>query len=251
LPVRLFGPLHSLLLSGIVTAAVALSLFVRRSMISGRAVRLLLGYGLAVNEIVWWIFRYSHEGFRFPINLPLQLCDVVVWSTVAACLTTIPLIVEFSYFAGLAGAGMAVLTPDLWSPWPSYPAIYFFVAHGGIIIAVSVLVFGRLTPLRPRAAWRVFGLLLIYVGFLSGFNAVFGTNYMYLCRKPRNASLLNVLGPWPVYLCAGATIALALFWLLWLAARAITPGGGRGTASEADSSRSRSSQSQLGRRHSC
>ena len=34
--------------------------------------------------------------------------------TVAACLTLKPWIVEFDYFAGMAGAGMALLTPDLW-----------------------------------------------------------------------------------------------------------------------------------------
>ncbi len=216
---RLFGPLHLSLLIAIAMAAAGLSLLCRHRPVSARSVRLILGCGLAVNEIIWWIFRYSHEGFRFPENLPLQLCDVTVWSTVAACLTLIPVLVEFSYFAGLAGAGMALITPDLWAPWPSYPAIYFFMAHGGIVIAIAVLVFGRVTPVRRGAVWRAFGMLLGYAAILSIFNAIFGANYMYLCRKPKNETLLTVLGPWPVYLVAGMAIALALFWLLWLPIR--------------------------------
>ena len=191
----------------------------RRDLISKRTLRLVFGYGLATNEVIWWIFRYSHEGFRFPDNLPFQLCDVTVWTTVLACLTVVPWLVEFSYFAGLAGAGMALLTPDLWSRWPSYPAFYFFLAHGGIVIAVVVLVFGRIAPLRRGAVWRTFGMLLLYVAFLALFDGLFRTNYMYLRHKPTNETLLNVMGRWPIYLGTGMALALALFWLLWLPVR--------------------------------
>lgn len=215
----LFGAVHNLLLTVIAAAAVALVLAARSKPRAARIIRLALGIGIAINEFVWWAFRYSHEGFRFPNNLPLQLCDVTLWAAVVACMTLSQAAVEFSYFAGIAGAGMALLTPDLWSPWPSYPAIYFFVAHGGIVIAALVLVFGRIAPLPRHAAWRAFGLLLAYAALVGLFNKIFGTNYMYLCAKPKNASLLDALGPWPLYLAGGAALALLLFFLLWLPTR--------------------------------
>jgi uncharacterized membrane protein YwaF len=34
---------------------------------------------------------------------------------------------------------------------------------------------------------------------------------MYLRSKPIHHSLLNVMGPWPVYIGAGALVGLALF----------------------------------------
>lgn len=114
---------------------------------------------------------------------------------------------------------MAVLTPNLWSPWPSYPAIYFFIAHGTVIIAVVVLAFGRIVEWRPGAPWRAFGLLLAYAALVGAFDAVFKTNYMYLCHKPGSASLLNLLGPWPLYLLTSAVTTLLLFWFLWLPVR--------------------------------
>jgi hypothetical integral membrane protein (TIGR02206 family) len=217
--VPLFGPLHLAILGAIAGIGIVLCVLLRRGMVPGRLVRLTIGYGLAINELIWWAFRYSHEGWRFPLNLPLQLCDMSLWVTVLACLTLAPRIVEFSYFAGLAGAGMALLTPDLWSPWPTYPAVYFFVAHGGIVTGAAALVYGGIAPLRPGAVWRAFAMLVGWAAFVGTFDAIFGANYMYLRQKPANASLLDALGPWPVYLIAGAVVALALFWLLWIPAR--------------------------------
>ena len=224
----MFGRVHLSLLLGIAAAAALLSALCRRGRISGRTVRLALGFGLAGNELMWWVFRYSHEGLHI-WNLPLQLCDLTVWAAVLACLQPVAWIVEFAYLAGMAGAGMALLTPDLWSPWPSYPAIYFFVAHGGIVVAAAVLVFGGAAHPGIRPPWLAFGLLVAYAAAIGGFDAITGTNYMYLCRKPRNASLLDAFGPWPIYLAGGVASALALFWLLWLPMRATArrlPGGG-------------------------
>jgi len=215
---RLFGPLHLALLAAIAAIAAALLVLCRRRPRAARAVRLSLGWGLIANELVWWVFRYSHEGVHLR-NLPLQLCDVTLWATACACLTLSPRLVEFAYFGGLAGAGMALITPDLWTPWPSYPAIYFFVAHGGIVTAVAALVCGRIAPLGAGAVWRAFGWLLGYAAALGVFNLAAGTNFMYLCRKPASASALDLFGPWPLYLLPGAALALALFWLLWLPVR--------------------------------
>jgi hypothetical integral membrane protein (TIGR02206 family) len=216
---QLFGVLHLSLLAAIVALCVILPVVVRKGWIGARPIRLFLGWGLAVNELGWWAFRYSNEGWRFPHNMPLQLCDVTIWMTAIACITLWRPSVEFAWFGGMAGAGMALLTPDLWSPWPSYPAIYFFIAHGGIVIGIATVVAGGIRLLEPGAVWRAFGVLIAYASAVGVFNAIFGTNYMYLCQKPGSASLLDQLGPWPMYLVAGAAVALVLFWMLWLPMR--------------------------------
>jgi uncharacterized membrane protein YwaF len=63
---------------------VVLCIACRRNPARARTIRLILGYGLAIDEIVWWVFRYSHEGIH-RWNLPLQLCDATVWAAVIAC----------------------------------------------------------------------------------------------------------------------------------------------------------------------
>jgi hypothetical integral membrane protein (TIGR02206 family) len=214
----LFGAVHLAWLAGIVFACIALSILCRRGTVPARPVRLLLGWGIVINELIWWAFRYSHEGLHL-WNLPLQLCDVTLWMSAAACLTLRRRVVEFAYFGGLAGAGMALLTPDLWTAWPSYPAVYFFVAHGGIVLIVSVLVFGRVSPLTRGAVWRAYAMLLAFAAAIGAVDALTGANYMYLARKPKGASILDAFGPWPNYLLPGALLGLALFWLLWPPAR--------------------------------
>jgi hypothetical integral membrane protein (TIGR02206 family) len=211
--VPLFAPLHLSILAIVATTALLLS-WLPRGVFQPRA----LGIALAANELVWWFYRYSNEGLHID-NLPLQLCDAAVWFTVAACLTRSPVIVEFAYFVGLAGAGMALLTPNLMRPWPSYPAVYFFLAHGGIVVSIIAVVAAGRRHFRPIAIFRSFGLLLLYASFVGTSDRLSGANFMFLLHKPESASPLDAMGPWPWYVAGGAAAGLALFILLWLPVR--------------------------------
>mgnify|MGYP003623124057 CR=1 FL=1 len=53
------------------------SLLLRRHLLSARAVRLAIGWGIVGNELIWWTYRYSHEGLHL-WNLPSKLCDVIL-----------------------------------------------------------------------------------------------------------------------------------------------------------------------------
>lgn len=215
---------HFLLVAAVIATAAALIALLRRRPALGRTTRFVLASVLAVNELVWYGYRVHEAGFRFPGLLPLQLCDITLWMTVAAAFTLAPRVYEIAYFCGLGGSGMALLTPDLWARFPSYPAVYFFLSHGIVVITLVALAGGRLVRPRPGSLWLALAFLNIYAALVAVFDAIFKTNYMYLCEKPVSASLLDYFGPWPVYVFVGDLFALALFWLLWLPIRRLAPG---------------------------
>ncbi|HEX4011045.1 MAG TPA: TIGR02206 family membrane protein [Solirubrobacteraceae bacterium] len=152
-------------------------------------------------------------------TLPLQLTDAVSLTAAAALITRRRLAVELTYFWSLSASLQATLTPDLGRNFPSIYYFTYFGYHIGSIVAGCTLVFGCGLYPRPRAAWQVFGLTLIFAAVAGTADVITGGNYMYLRAKPQHGSLLSALGPWPVYLAGAAAIGLAMLLVLqWLAA---------------------------------
>jgi hypothetical integral membrane protein (TIGR02206 family) len=209
----LFAPEHIGALCVIAAGTVLLVVAARRS--GGRGLR-IFAVVLVVDEVSWWLYVLSGgvPGSELAWSLPLQLCDVAIFVAAAALWTRRRLLVELTYFWGLAGTIQALLTPDLPQRFPSYPYWQYYIAHGGVVAAALVLVIGlRLAP-RPRAVLVVGGLTLAYAAFVGGVDALTGANYMYLRAKPPSPTLLDAMGPWPLYILAATFVAAALFAIL-------------------------------------
>jgi hypothetical integral membrane protein (TIGR02206 family) len=152
-------------------------------------------------------------------NLPLHLTDVVTIVSVAALWTQRPRLVELTYFWALTASLQAVLTPNLTERTATIFVWTFFITHSGAIVAAIMLVAGRGIVPPAGAVWRVFGATLVVAAAAAIGNLATGGNYMFLREKPSTASLLDVMGPWPVYIAGAAVLALALFALLDLPLR--------------------------------
>ncbi len=221
---RLFSPAHLAIIAGAPAAGAGLAWMSRRR---PRATRTAVGGLLLANEIAWWTWRFSTEGNRFPEGMPLQLCDLTLWLTLIALFTLSRTAYDVAYFAGLAGSGMAILTPELWAPLRSYPSAYYFLAHGGVVASILMLAWSGLARPRPGSVLRTVVILNAFALAIGVYNAVFGTNYMYLCRKPAAPTLLDVFGPWPIYLIVGEAVMVALFALMYLPFRSAASGSDR------------------------
>ena len=167
--------------------------------VAGRALALVILAGF-VGEQVTYALRgeWSAE-----VNLPFQLSDAVTLVAVAALWRPqAQLRVELLYFWVLTASLQAVITPDLRQEFPDVLFFTYYATHCGAILGACLLVFGAGRVPRPGAWKRVYAITLAFAAAAAV------------------ATLVDVMGPWPVYIVAAAVLGFVLFWAVAALARA-------------------------------
>jgi len=149
-------------------------------------------------------------------SVPLQLCDIAELAAAYALWSQRTWASTLVYYWGLPLSSQALITPDLNAPdFPGHSFLTFFALHLLIVWAAIYLTWG-IRILRP--GWRGFRFAVIttlaWGAFTLVFNSIAGTDYGFLNRKPANASLLDLLGPWPFYVLAEVVIVGAIWALM-------------------------------------
>jgi hypothetical integral membrane protein (TIGR02206 family) len=174
----------------------------------------VLGVAIGGAYLIELTVHATDGSWDWGFDLPFHLSDVVAIFAPFALWFRRPLLVEVLYFWALSASLQAVLTPDLHSTVPSVFFFTYFTTHCGAVIGAVLLVFGLREPIRPGAVRRVFAVTLGMAAVAGLADVVTGGNYMYLRGKPSDASLLDYMGPWPLYIVSAAVLALALFAVL-------------------------------------
>lgn len=182
-----------------------------------RRFRVTLAVILLVNEATWHIWNLATGQWTLQTMLPLHLCSVFVYLSAYMLLSGNYKVYEFAYFLGIGGAIQPIFTPDLGIyAFPHLRYFQVFLSHGGIVTAAvyMTLVEGY------RPTWKSLGKTIlamnIYMVVVGLINALIGSNYLFIAHKPETPSLIDVLGPWPLYLFALEGIGLVLFTLLYV-----------------------------------
>ncbi len=191
-----------------------------------RAARCLGGI-LAADAVSYGVSLAVRGEWSPSTSLPLALCNMAVLVAVAACWWRTRLLVELTWFWGMAGTIQAVVTPDLDVAFPHLVFFEYVIGHLGIVLAAVFLVVGMRIPPRPKAVPRVFAVTAAYTTFVGLVDAATGANYMFLRRPPPQWTLLRVLGPWPWYVVSALPVAVVLLVVLdapfWAARRRRRP----------------------------
>jgi hypothetical integral membrane protein (TIGR02206 family) len=96
-----------------------------------------------------------------------------------------------------------------------YRAFQTQISHGAIITAAIIMT----TVSGYRPTWGSVGRVLVGINvYMLGVglvNWLIGSNYLFIARKPDTASLIDLLGPWPVYIIWIEVIGIVTILLLY------------------------------------
>lgn len=172
---------------------------------------------ISLQQASIYIWYTLSKQWSLEITLPLQLCDLSLFLSVAVLITRRQLLTELLYYWGIGGATQALLTPDI-GPYtfPHFVFYQYFISHYVILLTCIYMI--AVEKFRPstKSVLRTFAITNIYALLIFPVNRVTGGNYLFLSWKPAGGSILDLLGPWPWYILSLEAVALFLFTLLYL-----------------------------------
>jgi len=213
----LFGPTHLLTIAAMCIMGGVIVYGSNRWISPDRRkyVAVSLGLFMLAQEVLDRCLHHylGHEAWRNV--LPFHLCGMSVVLTVILFITRKRPVYDLLYFWGLAGAGMAILTPDIQFAFPHILNLTYFWSHALIIVGVAFMTVNY--GYRPyfKSFLRALVLTNVYLVLVIPINIALGTNYLYMCEKPKEATLVDLLGPWPWYILGLEAIGTALFFLMY------------------------------------
>lgn len=217
-PFSLYSLTHNLALLFFVLGAIVL-VGIGRNFKNKRQERIfrraLVITSLSIATLLVTINLYNN-GWDLQHSLPFHLCDTAYLLCHYALWTKRQWIYGILYYWGLTLTPQALITPFLPYDIPNVKALMFWGLHFFVIWTAIFMTWGL--GMRPK--WEnLKQCCLATGGFMIAvflFNTVFGTNYLYLNYKPANPSLLDWLGPWPIYPFIMTAIGMGLWVLITL-----------------------------------
>ncbi|MBS4211756.1 MULTISPECIES: YwaF family protein [Neobacillus] len=171
---------------------------------------------LILIELTYHFWMYINGDWDVSHAIPLELCSISLILTVLLLLTRKKIIYEILLFTALLGASQAIFTPALNFDFPHFRFFHFFYTH--LMDIWVVLYFTWARGYRPTiwSVVKLFVFLNVLMPIIMWINKLVGGNYMYLSHKPKTASLLDVLGPYPYYILSLEALLISLSLIVWL-----------------------------------
>ena len=219
-PFILFGNVHLITMAIIVLVAVFLPLVCKNQSISNKSlISKIIAFIILSHVMIspYKVLYLLQNPYNWREILPIHMCDLSEIFLAAFLLGGPKILYKCAFFWGLAGASMAIITPDI--PVIDLDYAFFMIGHGMIVIGVmyATISLGN----RPYAkdiltVSLITAFVLLPIVYLI--NLILGepANYWYLIAKPAGASLMDAFPEPPYHLLITTPLAIATFCLIYI-----------------------------------
>lgn len=167
-------------------------------------------------EGAWWVINIVDGAWTLQYSLPLHLCEAGCFLVAAALWWRAPFAFEMSYFWGLGGTLPGLFSPSIPGHFPDPVFFQYYAEHGLLVLGAFYLVIAlRMRPAQ-HAVMRVSLATATYALAVGVVDYFTDGNYLFLRELPPTRTLLDYLGPWPLYIVILAIAAVIVFNLLYL-----------------------------------
>ena len=219
-PFILFGNVHLITMAIIVLVAVFLPLVCKNQSTSNKSLISKVIAFIILSHVIISPYKDLYL-LQNPYNwreiLPIHMCDLSEIFLAAFLLGGPKILYKCAFFWGLAGASMAIITPDI--PVIDLDYAFFMIGHGMIVIGImyATISLGN----RPYAkdiltVSLITAFVLLPIVYLI--NLILGepANYWYLIAKPAGASLMDAFPEPPYHLLITTPLAIVTFYLIYI-----------------------------------
>ncbi len=181
---------------------------------------------ITIALIVFLPYFYIHKADRSKKTLIITLISLMIINHVMDFYSSVMLyfltkkreFFLFAFFAGISGAGMAILTPDTQYGFPNIHYIRHMIGHAMILLGVSYAII--IDNQRPylKDVHRVLIVLSMFLAMIYFINYLLGApaNYWYVAEKPPGTNVTGFMRETPYHMIDIYILAVIVCYLIYI-----------------------------------
>lgn len=163
-------------------------------------------------------FREGYAANNWKLGLPLHLCDFSSASIILYFITKRREFFLFAFFAGIAGAGMAILTPDVLYSFPHIDYLRHMIGHSMILLGVTYAIIIDNQRPQLKDVHRILAVLSVFLLIMYPINTWLGppANYWYVIEKPPGFNVTDLMRDAPYHMIDIYILAVIVCYSIYL-----------------------------------
>ena len=215
---RLSSPSHIIFTIICMTIIFVLPRFFVNKSSSSKNILIIAIVALILTNQTMDFFREGYGINNWKLGLPLHLCDFSSASIILYFYTKRREFFLFAFFAGISGAGMAILTPDVKYSFPHIDYLRHMIGHSMILLGVAYAIIIDNHRPQLKDVHSVLAVLSVFLLLMYPINNFLGSpaNYWYVVEKPPGFNVTDLMRDAPYHMIDIYMLTVMVCYLIYL-----------------------------------